>query len=643
MRNTSPLFRGSILAELVSRTLFVGILILFVYGGFAYYVSKRTFDSEMGDRLLAIARLSAGEVRAEWLPYLNGKGELYAKFRESLEEKKKESQAKNLFLLDPDGRVLVDANGQYDFKENNWLRSLDPQPFYRAKAGLSSASILLQENDGSFYKIGYAPVYQNKRIIAVLGVEASANFMEGLNEFARVLFSFGLVCLLVMGALLYAFGRRFISPIEEMAKASEKIAEGDFSQRVRENSSNELGALAHAFNEMTKRLQSHNEYILESMSNGLLVVDLNGYVTTFNRAASQVLDLPQGKVLGQHFKNAFAPYPGFLAAIARAHDQNRRLENLEVNLSEESPKFIRLRSAPLLGADSQELGTEILFTDETQLRKLQERIKNSEKMATIGELAAGIAHEIRNPLGAMKGFAEILQRKLADQPKAKEMVADIASEIEILNKIVTNFLVFAKPTSVEAQVAELGAAITGVLPLIQKEADQKRIEVRFERKANVFLRLDVEQFRRALLNLALNAIQASSRNSDVAIGMEGFSRPELMAFLQQNGFTDIDPTETEGFWAAVWVRDHGPGILPENLKRLFTPFFTTKTEGFGLGLSITRKILEALDGRVSVVNPKEGGAFFLMVLPAIERKEGLAPRAGGTAELEDENYKEAVE
>ncbi len=621
MKQTTPYFRGSVLAELVSRSLFVGIVILFLYGGFTYYVSKKTFDAEMGDRLLAIARLSAGEIKSEFLPFLNGKNDLYENFKASLLQKKKDSQAKNIFILDPDGRVLVDANGQYDFKENNWLRDLDSQPFTRAKEGIPSVSILFPESDGGIYKIGYSPIYRNKKIIAILGVEASAKFIDGLNQFARVLFSSGLFCLLLMGGLLYAFGRRFISPIEAMAKASQKIAEGNFNQRVQVTSSNELGALAHAFNEMTKRLQSHNEYILESMSNGLLVLDLNGHITTFNRAASLILEIPQEKAVGQPYWTVLSSYPGFLGAIHTAHVKRHHLENKEINLSEENPKFVRLRSAPLLGADSQELGTEVIFTDETQLRKLQSQIKTNEKMATIGELAAGIAHEIRNPLGAMKGFTEILQRKLGDQPDCKEMVADIASEIEILNKIVTNFLVFAKPTTVEAQEIDLSEAITGVMPLIEKEAEHKNIRVILIKEGEVFLNLDVEQFRRALLNLALNAIQASPQKGEVVIEMKNFTRPELMEFLAGKGFTDMVPVETEGNWAGVWVSDHGPGVLPGNLKKLFTPFFSTKTEGFGLGLSITKKILESLGGSVSVVNRPEGGAMFLMILPAFEKKK----------------------
>jgi len=620
MKKNSPFFRGSVLAELVSRTLFVGIVILFVYGGFAYYVSKHTFDVEMGDRLLAIARLSAAQTRGDWLPYLNGKGELYEKFKDFLVEKKKDSQAKNLFISDLDGRVLVDANGQYDFQESSWLRDIDSEPFLKAKNGNPSASILFPESDGGIYKIGYAPIFKNKKIIAIMGVEASAKFIDGLNQFAKVLFSFGLVCLLLMGGLLFAFGRRFIYPIEEMARASKKISEGDFSPRVTVASSNELGELAFAFNEMTKRLQSHNEYILESMSNGLLVVDLNGNVTTFNRAASRILEIPPESVVGNNIVKAFSHIPIFLNSVQAALKNHQHLDNKEVNLSEEMPKFIRLRSAPLLGADSRELGTEIIFTDETQLRKLQSQIKTTEKMATIGELAAGIAHEIRNPLGAMKGFTEILQKKLLKQPEIREMVTDIASEIEILNKIVTNFLVFAKPTSLEAQEVSLLEAIHGVLPLIEKEAESKKVKVVFNPIKNALVRLDVEQFRRAILNLALNAIQATPTKKGVEIGLTGLSRTDLLEFLTAQGFKDFYPSEIEGNWGIVWIKDEGDGIEENNFNKLFMPFFTTKTEGFGLGLSITRKIVEAHGGKVSCVNRPEGGAMFLIILPATEMK-----------------------
>lgn len=620
MKKKAPFLRENILAELISRSLFVGIIILFVYGGFAYYVSKKTFDAAMGDRLLAIARLTAGQTQPEWLPYLEGKGELYEKYRSFLLQKKSESQAKNIFLMDSAGRVLVDANGLYNFKETNWLRDLDSAPFQAALQGISGTSILFRESDGGIYKIGYAPIYdKNKKITALLGVEASATFIEGLNQFAEILFYFGLICLLLMGGLVYAFGRKFISPIKEMAGASLKIAEGDFSPRVKVTSSNELGALAHAFNEMAKGLQSHNEYILESMSNGLLVVDLEGNIITYNRAASHILGKAQKEVLGFPYEKVFSDQPVFQDAIRVAHREHRHHVDHEIILSDESPKILRLRSAPLLGSDGQELGTEVLFTDETQLWKLRTEIKNSEKMATIGELAAGIAHEIRNPLGAMKGFAEILQRKLEHQPDAREMVADIASEIEILNKIVTNFLTFAKPMNLEIQEADLGEVVRSVLPIIRKEGQQKKVDISFNPSGEIPVRVDVEQFRRAILNLALNAVQASFRSGKVAISTMKFILPELLNYLEKRGLREMVPKTAEGVWCCVCVEDNGPGIASEHLRKLFTPFFTTKSEGFGLGLSITRKIIEPMGGTVAGNNKLEGGALFLILLPVFEK------------------------
>lgn len=621
MKVRKPFFRGSVLAEWVSRTLFVGIVILFVYGGFSYYISKKTFDDEMGNRLLVIARLTAGQTQADWLPYLAGKEDaLYRKFQSFLEQKMHESQARNLFIMDESGRVLVDANGQYEFKETNWLKDLDPDPFKQAVLGNPSVSILFSERDGGIYKIGYCPLYlKNGRVGGVLGVEASANFMDGLTQFAKILFAIGLVCLFLMGGLLYAFGRRFIAPIEEMAEASIKIAEGDFSQRVGFTATNELGALAHAFNEMAKRLQSHNEYILESMSNGLVVVDWRGTVTSFNRAASLILEIPQGEILGRHYEEAFEHEPIFRDAIRNRLTSRGRGDDAEINLSEESPKFLRLRSAPLLGADGQELGMEILFSDETQVRKLQAQIKASEKMATIGELAAGIAHEIRNPLGAMKGFTEILSKKIQKQPEAKEMVADIASEIEILNKIVTNFLIFSRPTTLEAQDADAAEVILALLPLVQQEATHKGVRVRWEGEEPMWLSLDVEQFRRAVLNLALNAVQASPKGGQITLSLRRFTRAELLQYLK-NQDSHLTLQETEPQWCGFWVDDEGPGIAPENMHKLFTPFYTTKTEGFGLGLSITRKIAEALGGQVAGINRPEGGARFLMILPALKIK-----------------------
>jgi PAS domain S-box-containing protein len=258
---------------------------------------------------------------------------------------------------------------------------------------------------------------------------------------------------------MFVFGRRLVEPLRVLAEASRKVAAGDFSSRVVVDAQNELGELAQAFNEMTQQLHAHNDYILESMGNGLVVVDLNGIVTTFNRAASRMLGIPAEKALGKPAEESFQSFPDLSRRIDAAVWEGAKFKDLEMTLSEANPTIVRLQTGPLQGSDGRVLGTEILLTDQTEVRHLENRIKASEKMATIGELAAGIAHEIRNPLGAMKGFTEILGRKIGANAEAKEIVDDIASEIEILNKIVTNFLVFARPTHVDSHPMDLSEAV----------------------------------------------------------------------------------------------------------------------------------------------------------------------------------------
>jgi len=378
---------------------------------------------------------------------------------------------------------------------------------------------------------------------------------------------------------------------------------------------NELGELAQAFNEMTQQLQAHNDYILESMGNGLVVVDLNGIVTTFNRAASRMLDVPAEQALGKPAEESFKPFPELSRRIDAAVWEGARFKDLELMLSDVNPTIVRLQTGPLQGADGRVLGTEILLTDQTEVRRLETRIKVSEKMATIGELAAGIAHEIRNPLGAMKGFTEILVRKLGANAEAKEIVEDIASEIEILNKIVTNFLVFARPTHVDSHPLDLTEVVQTVLPLVQNDAERRKVELVFREGRPITALLDLEQFRRAVLNVALNAVQASVVGGCVEVEAGGFTRSELVDLLRENeGLTGLSAHPAESF-AVVQVMDRGPGLPLESAGKLFTPFFTTKTEGFGLGLSITRKILEAHGGWVGAGPRSGGGAWFVMVVP----------------------------
>jgi hypothetical protein len=173
-------FRGKVLAELVSRTLVAVILILTFYGAFAYYISKKTFDSELGTRLTVAARMASQNIRSQWLTYLNGKGKLYEEYRRILDQQRELSQTENIFLLDEKGHVLVDARGRYEVRELYWLLQMDPDPFYAALKGRPSASLLYQGQDGGVYKVAYAAVpHEVGEPAVVLGLEANATFRGG--------------------------------------------------------------------------------------------------------------------------------------------------------------------------------------------------------------------------------------------------------------------------------------------------------------------------------------------------------------------------------------------------------------------------------------------------------------------------------
>jgi PAS domain S-box-containing protein len=619
-KNTFPIKR-KILIDLLSRILFAVALALFFYGVLTYKVSKSTFDHQMNQRLLTIARLTRLDLNSNWIPYLRSRGSLYHYFQNELKKHLIASDAQNILILNPEKQVLVDALGQFEFKETFFLLNLDLTAFEDALKGKATTSIFFQGKNQKIYKIAYVPLYSKSKAhpIAVLAVKASDEFVSGLRQFANILFFSGLFCLAIAGSIIFILGRRQFSPINEMMIASKKISEGDFDYRIKVFSTNELGALAHAINEMTQKLQAHNEYILESMSDGLIVVNLKKQVTTFNRAAENILNISKNNVLGLDFRDAFKNYHHLLNSMEQVIDNKIQLRNAEISILSMHKKYLNLSSTTLFGEDSRVLGTEFLFTDQTQIKQLENEIKENEKMATIGELAAGIAHEIRNPLGAIKGFSEILYRKIKNNVKAQEIVHDITKEIEILNKIVTDFLTFSKTTALDMQETNLSEVISGLLTFIQKEAKDKKIKFLFKKDPANIKKIDVEQFRRALFNVLLNAIQASPENGRIEILIEYWNFDMLNKTLKIFGYSEPFFENPVDSWVAISIKDEGSGISSENFKKIFNPFFTTRSEGFGLGLSITKKILEAHGGLILVNNrglfDGASGAWVLMILP----------------------------
>ncbi|HUU83411.1 MAG TPA: ATP-binding protein [Phycisphaerae bacterium] len=238
-----------------------------------------------------------------------------------------------------------------------------------------------------------------------------------------------------------------------------------------------------------------------------------------------------------------------------------------------------------------------------ELAEKNRELDRKERLAALGEMAAGVAHEVRNPLGGIQLFASLLERDLADRPKLRELAAKISKGVRTLDAIVGDILVFAGQGEARLEPVSLAAVLSETLDLVapQRRARDARIHVDTE-QFQVAVEGHAGQLQRALLNLVFNALDAAGEGGNVWITCRE------------------DPADEAVY---VEVADDGPGVPPDMAQRIFNPFFTRKDHGTGLGLAIVHRVAEAHGGGVRVRNRPEGGAAFVLSLrPAAERPIG---------------------
>ena len=239
----------------------------------------------------------------------------------------------------------------------------------------------------------------------------------------------------------------------------------------------------------------------------------------------------------------------------------------------------------------------------TQLREqanliveIEDQLRQADRLTALGELSAGMAHEIRNPLGSIRGTAEILRDALPDDNRYTEFSQILIKEVDRLNRVVEDFLNFARPTTDEQRDFKPNEILHEVLQLCCQQSTKSRIKIHWQEKPLPAAVGDAAQFKQVFLNLILNALQAMSAGGELWI--------ETAVNAQQQ--------------IVLTFRDSGPGIPAADLDRIFNPFFTTKEKGTGLGLAITYRIIQNHCGQISVKNSSAGGAEFTMILKPAE-------------------------
>ena len=340
-------------------------------------------------------------------------------------------------------------------------------------------------------------------------------------------------------------------------------------------------------------IKNFNDSILQNMSNGLITVDIEGKIAYFNAAAEAILGYDSRTIQGKPIEDVFDDL-GFL--VLETLQKNNGIAFHEAEVSKKTGEKIHIAASTSLLKDDpgRTTGVVMLFTDLTERREMEQQIRRADKLATLGQLAAGIAHEIRNPLAGISGAVQIL-REDAEGESRREIFGEIVERINRLDAAIGNFLRFARPAPLQFSPTDMNAIVQSVLFLVSKQAESQGVSIVEEYDDSLpIIMADSEQMQQVILNIALNSLQAIR---------DGGGRIRFRTF--QGG----KPAQI-----VVEISDTGIGIPDDKLEQIFAPYFTTKSEGTGLGLSIAQRIVEEHGGNISVESEVGKGTVFRVEL-----------------------------
>jgi two-component system sensor histidine kinase HydH len=348
------------------------------------------------------------------------------------------------------------------------------------------------------------------------------------------------------------------------------------------------------------KVQAFSDQVVENLPMGLVATDENGKVAAYNQTAEAILGRPSQTILGE---TAAAVLPSELWQLTnRLGTQGTVVEEeLECQTARGTTSPLRLSAAHLQGEGSSFLGYVFIFRDLMEVRRLQQEVERTKRLASLGSLAAGVAHEIRNPLSSVKGFATYFRERLKDNPRDRDTATTMIQEVERLDRVIGQLLEFARPSTLKIRPVRVADLVQHSLKLMEGDARTKGIEIKSEVPSDLSdIPVDPDRMSQVLLNLYLNSLQAMDAGGVLGVKV---SRDEV------NKLTRID------------VVDNGRGIKPADQEHVFDPYFTTKPDGTGLGLAIVHKIIDAHQGNLKVKSKPGQGTTITLILPDAEEDQ----------------------
>ena len=356
-------------------------------------------------------------------------------------------------------------------------------------------------------------------------------------------------------------------------------------------------------------------HMVANMRNGVLAITRDGSVVLVNEEACRLFRLlPPLTLIGRPYADVLGEHPDILRVLGGAFGMAALPNRAELRLSS-TDTVIGYTLSLVRQEDGEPVGAALFFKDLTQVEQQEERERLRDRLAAVGEMAAVMAHEIKNPLAGIEVMAGLLRRKTKDNEDAQTLVGEIINEAKLANAIVQEVLSFVRPVKVQSFPTSVADALGSALTLADGEAQRGQIVINMSVPMDLPpVAGDLHQLTQVFANLLINAYQA----------LDGHGRLDLSARLATTAAEGAlmpdghQPVPT----VIVDIADNGPGVPPDVAEKIFNPFFTTKPKGSGLGLAVVRKIVDAHDGRIDMSTAQGRGTRFRVTL-----RVGSSPHA----------------
>jgi len=359
--------------------------------------------------------------------------------------------------------------------------------------------------------------------------------------------------------------------------------------------------------------------ILNSLSAGVIAVDADGRITHFNPASARILGLSQGQVLGEPYRDVIQPGSLPHASALRTAESGQAVDSVEKSIDLEDGRrlWLSVSTATLNGADGELVGAVEVFQDQTQIKKMEREFSRLNTLAAMGEMAATIAHQVRNPLNGIAGFASLLERDLEEDDPRHATASKIVQGVETLNKTVATLLNYTRYEETNKSEVPLLRFVQESVGRFSSDGrrDLQKVSVDVasegDRIESSRLSADPVLLREVFGNILQNAAEAMDFDGDINVTVRGPLQSREVSPHAERILLGGEESIVE-----VVIADTGPGLKEHDRERVFSPFFSTRSGGNGLGLAVVWKIVKAHGGEVYVDSADSGGAAFHVLLPA---------------------------